>query len=181
MYYQNVPPQNVKDFTMNTTYVNDDDYGIDENSNSDLFDLENLVQEINDVIEKGICLDNIPKLSFSPEHKGKFNPFGYDSMRNAKLEIPKTIYRRNKILHKLIRVQKEFQFADRNIKNYRELTHREKEIIQLLAKGNNNPEIAEKLFISRCTVEQHRKNINCKLKVRRFSNLMQYVYAFDLL
>lgn len=180
MYYQNVPPQNVKNCTMNTTYIIDNNYEIDGSSHVNSLELKNLVQEMKDAVAKGICLENIPKLRFSPENKGKYNPYGYDNIKDTKLIISKTLCMRNRILHKLIRVQKEFQFVDRNIEYYRELTYREKEIIQLLARGNNNPKIAEKLFISRCTVEQHRKNINYKLKLSGFSDLMQYVYAFDL-
>ena len=181
MYFIYVPPQNVKNSTMKMTYLNDRNNNIDDTFQSDFIELKTLVQEVNDAITKGTYLDKIPKLRFSPENKGKFNPYGYDIVKNPKLKIPKTLCRRNRILHKLIRVKKEFHFVDNNIDHYRELTFREKEIIQLLAQGHNNPKIAEKLFISRCTVEQHRKNINYKLKTRSFPDLMKYVYAFDLL
>ena len=85
------------------------------------------------------------------------------------------------IRHKLNRIQKEMKFAQNNLIRYQKLTRREKEIIMLLAKGNNNPKIAEQLFISRFTVEQHRKNINAKLNVKSFPQLMPFVYAFDIL
>lgn len=81
--------------------------------------------------------------------------------------------------HKLIRILKEIRFAQDNIINYQKLTHREKEIIKLLAQGMNNPRIAKQLFISRYTVEQHRKNINSKLSIKSFPQLMSFVYAFD--
>ncbi len=84
------------------------------------------------------------------------------------------------IRHKLNRIQKEMRFAKDNFIKYKKLTHREKEIITLLAKGNNNPKIADQLFISRYTVEQHRKNINAKLSIKSFSQLMLFVYAFDI-
>ena len=83
--------------------------------------------------------------------------------------------------HKLNRIQKEIRFAQNNLMKYQKLTLREKEIIILLAKGNNNPKIAQQLFISRYTVEQHRKNINAKLNVKSFPQLMLFVYAFDLI
>ena len=88
---------------------------------------------------------------------------------------------KNWLQHKLIRIQNEFKFVKKNHQYYQELTNREKEIIQLLGNGNNNPEIAKKLFISRYTVEQHRKHINSKLKTKTFTHLMKYAYAFNLI
>ncbi|MDN3667265.1 response regulator transcription factor [Algibacter miyuki] len=82
---------------------------------------------------------------------------------------------------KFFRIKEELQFVKRNTEKYNKLTNREKEIIQLLGEGHNNPQIAEQLFISRSTVEQHRKNINNKLKVKSFSNLMRFIYAFNLI
>ena len=46
------------------------------------------------------------------------------------------------------------------------LTPREKEIMQLVSQGFSSKEIAAKLFISRHTVESHRKHILRKLSVR---------------
>lgn len=83
--------------------------------------------------------------------------------------------------HKVSRIQKEIRFAHDNLFKYQKLTHREKEIIKLLAKGMNNPKIAQHLFISRHTVEQHRKNINAKLSIKSFPQLMLFVYAFDII
>lgn len=53
-----------------------------------------------------------------------------------------------------------------------ELTKREKEIISLLIKGYNNNRIAQKLNVSRYTVETHRKNIRLKLSVKNTSELL---------
>ena len=50
--------------------------------------------------------------------------------------------------------------------DYASLTPREREIMQLVSQGFSSKEIAAKLFISRHTVESHRKHILHKLSVR---------------
>ena len=54
------------------------------------------------------------------------------------------------------------------------LTEREVEIIKLIVKGNSNPDIAEKLFLSIHTVYTHRKNIMRKLKLKSPVELVLY-------
>jgi len=48
-----------------------------------------------------------------------------------------------------------------------ELSKRELEILNLLAQGHSNEEIAEKLFISLSTVKSHNQNLFEKLDVKR--------------
>lgn len=54
------------------------------------------------------------------------------------------------------------------------LTVREREIVQLLAEGNSNKEVAGRLSISVRTVENHRAKIRNKLHLRSFSELVRY-------
>lgn len=54
------------------------------------------------------------------------------------------------------------------------LTGREREILQLIAEGNSNKEIAARLFLSVYTVETHRKNILEKLKLHGPADLILY-------
>lgn len=52
------------------------------------------------------------------------------------------------------------------------LSSREKEIIQLIAQEFTTEEIAEKLIISKHTIEAHRKNIFMKLNVKNIAGLV---------
>ncbi|NUM44131.1 MAG: response regulator transcription factor [Anaerolineales bacterium] len=55
-----------------------------------------------------------------------------------------------------------------------ELTDREQEVLSLLANGDNNTEIAEKLVISPKTVARHRENIMRKLGLHSRVDLVKY-------
>jgi DNA-binding CsgD family transcriptional regulator len=83
--------------------------------------------------------------------------------------------------HKIVRIEKEIEFANRHKAKYASLTPREKQVLKLLCGGKNNPQIADVLFISRRTVEQHRKNINRKLQVSSVAQVIQFGYSFDLI
>jgi len=52
------------------------------------------------------------------------------------------------------------------------ITRREKEVLQLIAEGLTNAEIAEKLFISIATVNTHRKSILEKFEVKNTATLI---------
>ena len=54
------------------------------------------------------------------------------------------------------------------------LTAREREVLKLIAEGKKNKEIAQLLFISIRTVENHRANIMKKLKLKNTSELVRY-------
>jgi DNA-binding NarL/FixJ family response regulator len=54
------------------------------------------------------------------------------------------------------------------------LTVREREILKLVAEGISNKEIADLLFISVRTVENHRANIMRKLNISNTANLIKY-------
>ncbi len=53
------------------------------------------------------------------------------------------------------------------------LSAREKEILELIAEGYTNPQIAEKIFLSSFTVDSHRKNLLAKLKVKNTASLIR--------
>jgi hypothetical protein len=84
------------------------------------------------------------------------------------------------INNKIKRIIEEVLFRYNHQDEFKQLTERESEILRLVALGKSNPEISKELFISRCTVEQHRKNINKKLHVKGLKPIMDFAYAFDL-
>jgi DNA-binding NarL/FixJ family response regulator len=53
------------------------------------------------------------------------------------------------------------------------LTKREKEVLQWIAEGLTNPQIAEKLFVSQSTVESHRKSLMAKLNTSNTASLLK--------
>lgn len=53
------------------------------------------------------------------------------------------------------------------------LTKREKEVLQLIAEGLTNPQIAEKLFVSQSTIDSHRKSLMQKLQVKNITTLLK--------
>lgn len=53
------------------------------------------------------------------------------------------------------------------------LTRREREVLELIAAGMINSEIAEKLFISVTTVDTHRKNLLAKFEARNIAALIK--------
>ncbi len=65
--------------------------------------------------------------------------------------------------------------------SYGTLTPREQEIMRLLAEGLSSKEVAEKLFISPKTVENHRANIMKKLGLHSTIELIRYSAKLGLI
>jgi len=70
---------------------------------------------------------------------------------------------------------------DSNHLNSTLLTKREREILQLLAEGNTNKEIAHKLKLSVRTVDSHRSSIMGKLHIRDITGLVKYAIKKNLI
>lgn len=63
----------------------------------------------------------------------------------------------------------------------KELTTREIEILTLIALGQSNKEIGDKLFISHRTVDTHRTNLMKKLDVHNIAGLIRIAYRNNLI
>ena len=61
------------------------------------------------------------------------------------------------------------------------LTRREKEVLELIADGHTNNEIAAKLFISVTTVDTHRKNLLAKFNAKNIASLIKSAMQMQLL
>lgn len=62
-----------------------------------------------------------------------------------------------------------------------ELSKREIEVLSLIAEGFTNLEIAEKLFMSRRTVEGHRQNLLEKTSTKNTATLIRYAIRHELI
>ena len=60
------------------------------------------------------------------------------------------------------------------------ISERERQVLQLLAEGHCNKEIASKLCVSTRTVETHRRNIMDKLELRSVAELTKYAIRSGL-
>ena len=83
---------------------------------------------------------------------------------------------------KVIYVEKPVTF----IVNERELdksgiSKRELEVLQLMAEGNSNQEIADKLFVSLSTIKTHTSNLFEKLEVRRRTQAIEKAQRLQLI
>jgi DNA-binding NarL/FixJ family response regulator len=61
------------------------------------------------------------------------------------------------------------------------LTRREKEVLELIAEGMTNNEIAQKLFISVTTVDTHRKNLLAKFECRNIAALIKTAMQLQMI
>lgn len=73
------------------------------------------------------------------------------------------------------------RFRDMEKERFTELTDREIEILTLVSRGFNNPEIARKLDISRATVQNHRAQVRDKLNIESQVDYIKYAMAYDMI
>lgn len=79
------------------------------------------------------------------------------------------------------RLRKQISFIKSRKDQFESLTKREVQVLKYLARGKNNPQIAGILFISRRTVEEHRKHLNKKLGIKNNVELWEIARAFELI
>jgi DNA-binding CsgD family transcriptional regulator len=70
---------------------------------------------------------------------------------------------------------------ERKLEIVKPLTHQEKNVLNLLAQGNQTKEIAKKLFISHHTVDTHRRNLLTKTNCIDTTGLVSYARMTGLI
>ena len=61
------------------------------------------------------------------------------------------------------------------------LTRREKEILELIAEGLTNVEIADRLFLGSTTIDTHRKNLLLKIGAKNSAAMVKLAIEHNLL
>lgn len=69
---------------------------------------------------------------------------------------------------------------DKNVVHKFRISKQEKEIIREIIQGKTSKEIAKLLFISKTTVDTHRKNINKKLEINNVGSLIKFAHESNL-
>jgi len=87
------------------------------------------------------------------------------------------------VSHKVVEELIDFPIKEAKITDtaYGALSSREQQVMRLLAEGLSTKEIAEKLFISPKTVENHRSNIMHKLGLHNIIELVRYATKLGLI
>lgn len=93
-----------------------------------------------------------------------------DASPEILVEAIKTVHTGEQFLYESLSKQLVNNFFSQNSK---QLTRREKEILQLITEEHTNQEIADKLFLSLRTVENHRNNLLQKLDVKNTAGLVK--------
>lgn len=68
----------------------------------------------------------------------------------------------------------------KEIENAPVISSREKEVLELIADGLTNPQIAAKLFISMHTVDSHRKNLLTKFGINNTASLIRLAAKYNM-
>jgi DNA-binding CsgD family transcriptional regulator len=72
------------------------------------------------------------------------------------------------------------EFTKTNHDKYYSLSSREKEILHLIGTGKSRNEISNMLYISKHTLDNHRKHIRQKLGIKSTAELFQCIETFDI-
>ncbi len=106
----------------------------------------------------------------------------FKEVKNALLDVMegKNYYSQD-IIHSILEIMT--HKINNSGKDQKDITQREKDILYYICKGFSNAEIAQKLSISKRTVDKHRENLLQKTQSRNTANLVTYAikhHYFDI-
>lgn len=82
----------------------------------------------------------------------------------------------------VVQVQSSINFkADEKIISELGISKREYEVLEMIAKGHTNQEVADKLFVSHNTIKTHLSNLFAKLDVNRRTQAIQRAKELNIL
>jgi NarL family two-component system response regulator LiaR len=85
-----------------------------------------------------------------------------------------------KVIREVVETNKPFRLDEANLEKLG-ISRREYEVLELIAAGCSNQEIAEKLFVSTSTVKTHVSNVLAKLDARRRTQAIQRAKELSLI
>ncbi len=68
-----------------------------------------------------------------------------------------------------------------NFHTFNKLTERETEVLRLLSQEYSSKEIAEDLYLSKATIESHRRNLLLKMQVKNVAGLIRKSFEVGIL
>ncbi len=101
--------------------------------------------------------------------------------------LSKTLVSHKRIDNYDVRPENDYKIFDKRMgsfvdeQNYFNLTKRELEIVHLVKQGASSVDISKRLFISKLTVDTHRKKILAKTKCQNFLELTRRMSVFEIL
>ncbi|HEY8959317.1 response regulator transcription factor [Chitinophaga sp.] len=97
------------------------------------------------------------------------------------MEAVKTILKGGKYFSETVKQEYLKSVFNKEKETLEMLTSREKDVLKLIAEEYTTQEIADKLFLSKHTIESYRKTLILKLKVRNLAGLTRYAVKLGLL
>ncbi len=95
-----------------------------------------------------------------------------------KTEVQTVVVEKNVYINQLTEAEKQQLETERQKLG---LSNRESEVLQLMAEGMSNQEIAERLFLSLATVKTHSSNLFLKLDVKRRTQAVEKARQLGLI
>lgn len=156
-----------------------------------LEDAEDYLNKLKNLLQKGDSTETFSffqQVKFKEEedwvwHIASSRIFELDDKGNPThiITIANSINEMKHLPTKANRLLKEKHFFNINKEKFENLSRREQEVLKLVAIGKNSRAIADKLCISKLTVNAHRKNIKRKLSISSGYEFVLYAHAFDLI